>query len=156
MAVELVQVDAASVDEARQLFGEYAAAIGVDLEYQGFSAELAALPAPYQPPRGALLIARDAGRCAGCVALRSLDAGCAEMKRLYVRDAWRGTGLGRRLVEAIVRQARELHYTELRLDTLPSMTAAQRLYASIAFREIPAYNTQHLPGTRFFSLRLDL
>ena len=155
MALELVDVaDAAAVEQARELFAEYAAAIGVDLDYQGFPAELAALPVPYQPPRGALLIARDAGGAAGCVALRPLEHACAEMKRLYVRDAWRGSGLGRRLVDAAVARARALGYTELRLDTLPDMAAAQRLYRRLGFREIAAYNTTHLPGTRFYALRL--
>ena len=155
MALELVEVaGAAAIEQARELFAEYAAAIGVDLEYQGFSAELAALPAPYQPPRGALLIARAAGCAAGCVALRPLEHGCAEMKRLYVRDAWRGSGLGRRLVDAAVARARALRYTELRLDTLPDMLAAQQLYRRFGFREIAAYNTTHLPGTRFYALRL--
>jgi putative acetyltransferase len=153
--VELVQAQApAEVATARELFCEYACAIGVDLEYQGFSAELAALPDPYAPPHGALLIARSGDTVAGCVALRPLGDGIAEMKRLYVRDAFRGSGLGRRLVEAVIARARETGHRELRLDTLPTMRAAQELYRRLGFREIAPYNDAHLPGTRFFARML--
>jgi ribosomal protein S18 acetylase RimI-like enzyme len=138
----------------RDLFREYAASIGTDLEYQDFAAELAALPEPYVPPRGALLIAHVDGETAGCVALRPLDERTGEMKRLYVRPAFRSTGLGRRLVEAVVGAAHRACYVELRLDTLPAMTSAQGLYRRLGFVEIPPYNTRHLPGTRFFSLKL--
>lgn len=142
------------VATARRLFREYAQAIGTDLEYQGFSAELAALPAPYVPPRGALLIAHFDSRVAGCVALRPLDAHRGEMKRLYVRPAYRKFGLGKRLVDAMIDMARRIGYRELRLDTLASMTSAQALYRRLGFVEIPPYNTAHLPGTRFYSLDL--
>jgi putative acetyltransferase len=139
---------------ARMLFREYAEAIGTDLEYQGFSAELAALPAPYVPPGGALLIASVGDDVAGCVALRPLDATTGEMKRLYVRPGFQGLGLGRRLVEAVIDAAREAGYRELRLDTLASMESAQALYRRLGFVEIAPYNTTHIPGTRFYSLAL--
>lgn len=139
---------------ARQLFGEYANAIGTDLEYQGFSAELAGLPKPYTPPQGALLIAFIGADVAGCVALRPLDGRAAEMKRLYVRAAYRSLGLGKRLVEAVIQAARQAGYSELRLDTLPSMASAQVLYRRLGFVEIPPYNSTHLPGTRFYALKL--
>lgn len=139
---------------ARMLFREYAEAIGTDLEYQGFSAELAALPAPYVPPRGALLIASIGDDVAGCVALRPLDETAGEMKRLYVRSAFQGLGLGRRLVEAVMEAARHSGYRELRLDTLASMESAQALYRRLGFIEIAPYNTSHLPGTRFYSRTL--
>lgn len=139
---------------ARDLFREYAAAIATDLEYQGFSAELAALPAPYVPPSGALLIAHVGGDVAGCVALRPLDDRTGEMKRLYVRPGFQGLGLGRRLVEAVIDQARTAGYAELRLDTLASMVSAQALYRRLGFVEIPPYNDAHLPDTRFYSLDL--
>ncbi len=142
------------VAAARGLFREYAHAIGTDLEYQGFTAELAALPVPYVPPRGALLIARIESTVAGCVALRPLDAQRGEMKRLYVRPAYRKSGLGKRLVEAVIDAARRTGYRELRLDTLSSMTSAQALYRRLGFAEIPPYNATHLPGTRFYSLEL--
>jgi putative acetyltransferase len=139
---------------AGQLFREYAEAIGVDLEYQWFSAELAALPSPYEPPDGALLVAQVGGNVAGCVALRRLDGHTGEMKRLYVRPSFRGLGLAKRFIAGVILAAREAGYTELRLDTLPSMASAQRLYRQLGFTEIPPYNTTHLPGTRFYSLRL--
>jgi putative acetyltransferase len=151
----LSQVDgAALVAIARGLFTEYAAAIGVDLEYQGFAAELAALPGPYVPPDGALLVAHAGTVVAGCVALRRLDELAAEMKRLYVCPAYRNSGLGRRFVEKVIVVASAAGYRALRLDTLPSMTAAQALYRRLGFVEIAAYNTTHLPGTRFYSLDL--
>jgi len=142
------------VETARGLFREYAEAIGTDLEYQGFSGELAALPSPYVPPRGALLIAQAGPEVAGCVAMRRLTDDVAEMKRLYVRPGFRSFGLGRRFVEAIVEIARDVGYRELRLDTLASMEAAHALYLRLGFVEIPPYNSSHLPGTRFFSLEL--
>jgi GNAT superfamily N-acetyltransferase len=146
-SVELIAI-------ARQLFGEYADAIGTDLEYQGFSAELARLPTPYIPPQGVLLIAFVGADVAGCVALRPLDSRMAEMKRLYVRAPYRILGLGKRLVEAVVQAARQAGYCELRLDTLPSMASAQALYRRLGFVEIPPYNDSHLPGTRFYSRKL--
>lgn len=138
----------------RELFREYAVAIGTNLEYQGFTAELAALPAPYVPPRGALLIAQAGVEIAGCAALRPLDEGVGEMKRLYVRPVYRKSGLGQHLVLAVIEAARRAGHRELRLDTLPDMVSAQALYRRLGFLEIPPYNARHLPGTRFYSLDL--
>ncbi|WP_202624734.1 GNAT family N-acetyltransferase [Steroidobacter agaridevorans] len=138
----------------RDLFQEYALAIGIDLEYQGFAAELAALPAPYVSPHGVLFIAYVDGEVAGCAALRPLGDGEGEMKRLYVRPAFRKVGVGRRLVDAIVAAARHAGCHTLRLDTLPSMTSAQTLYRQLGFIETPPYNDKYLPGTRFFALDL--
>jgi putative acetyltransferase len=154
--IELSQADTAELlATARCLFREYAQAIGTDLEYQGFASELAALPAPYVPPFGLLLVAHDgAANVAGCVGLRPLDRRTGEMKRLYVRPAFRGSGLGRLLVEAVIDAARQAGYGELRLDTLPTMACAQALYARLGFVEIPPYNSTHLPGTRFYALAL--
>jgi ribosomal protein S18 acetylase RimI-like enzyme len=137
----------------KELFVEYAVSIGVNLEYQGFSAELAGLPGKYAPP-GDLLIARVNGEAGGCVALRALDPVTLEMKRLYVRPASRGLGLGKRLVEAAIAHARQHDFTEIRLDTLATMASAQALYRSLGFAEIPAYGDAYLPGTRFYALRL--
>lgn len=139
---------------ARGLFREYAEAIGTDLEYQNFSAELASLPVPYVPPGGALIIAYAGAGVAGCVALRPIDSRTGEMKRLYVRPAYRSRGVGKCLVEAVILAARQAGYGELRLDTLPSMASAQALYHRLGFIEIPAYNTKFLPGTRFYALEL--
>lgn len=153
--LELIQAHGPEhVATARELFREYQATIGVDLEYQGFASELAALPEPYTPPGGALLIAHAGSEIAGCVGLRPIDSHTGEMKRLYVRTAYRGTGLGKRLVHAILETAQNAGYGELRLDTLASMTAAQALYQRLGFREIPPYNRAHLAGTRFYSLKL--
>ena len=142
------------VATVRDLFREYADAIGTDLEYQDFSAELEALPIPYVPPDGALFIAHIGPDVAGCVALRPIGAGIGEMKRLYVREAYRSFGLGKRLVEAAIHSARQAGYGELRLDTLPSMASAQALYHRLGFIEIPPYGDKYLPGTRFYALKL--
>jgi putative acetyltransferase len=142
------------ISMARDLFQEYASALGVDLEYQGFAAELAALPAPYEPPRGALFIAYVDGAAAGCVALRPLSDGTAEMKRLYVRPSYRSSGVGKYLVDAVIDAARQADFPTLRLDTLASMTAAQALYRKLGFVETVPYNDSYLPGTKFFSLAL--
>lgn len=153
--IALIQVEgAALVAAARDLFREYAEAIATDLEYQGFSTELATLPMPYLPPRGALLLAHAGSDVAGCVALRPLDRRTGEMKRLYVRPAYRRSGLGQRLVEAMIAASRRAGYGELRLDTLPTMAAAQALYARLGFVEISPYGATPLPGTRFFALHL--
>lgn len=153
--IVLTQVEgSALVATARELFLEYAAAIATDLEYQGFTSELAALPAPYVPPQGALLIAQVGMHVAGCVALRPLDATTGEMKRLYVRPVFQGLGLGQRLVEAVIHAARQAGDHELRLDTLPGMASAQALYHRLGFVEIPAYNRTHLADTRFYALKL--
>ncbi|MGH8178826.1 MAG: GNAT family N-acetyltransferase [Steroidobacter sp.] len=142
------------VAAARELFREYAKAIDTDLEYQGFTAELAALPAPYVPPGGALVIAHGGSDAAGCVGLRPLDSRTGEMKRLYVRPAYRSCGLGKRLIEAVIHAAGQAGYSELRLDTLPSMAPAQGLYRRLGFVEIPPYSNKYLPGTRFHALKL--
>ncbi|WP_129642431.1 GNAT family N-acetyltransferase [Peristeroidobacter agariperforans] len=139
---------------ARDLFQEYALALGIDLEYQGFASELAALPAPYVSPRGALFIAYVDGEVAGCAALRPLGDGAGEMKRLYVRPVFRKAGVGRCLVKAIVDAARHAGCHTLHLDTLASMTSAQTLYRQLGFIETPPYNDKYLPGTRFFALAL--
>jgi putative acetyltransferase len=153
--VDIIQARAeAEIAAVGTLFREYAASIGVDLEYQGFSEELATLPGQYAPPSGDLLLAKVDGEAAGCVALRALDQSTLEMKRLYVRPSTRGTGLGKRLVVAAISCARRTGYTELRLDTLASMASAQGLYRTLGFVEIPPYGNAFLPGTRFYSLPL--
>jgi len=151
--IDAVREDA-DVVAARSLFREYAAAIGIDLEYQGFSAELAALPGQYSPPSGELLLAKVDGVAAGCVALRALDRSTSEMKRLYVRPTIRGLGLGKRLVQAAISTARQFGYADLRLDTLGTMVSAQELYRRLGFVEIPPYGSAFLPGTRFYGLAL--
>ena len=140
----------ADLDEIRAMLREYAAWLEVDLCFQNFEQELAGLPGDYAPPRGRLLI----GEGAGCVALRAIDAEICEMKRLYLRPVYRGSGLGRRLVQAIIDEARSAGYQRMRLDTMPKMDSAQRLYASFGFREIAAYRYNPEPGARFLELDL--
>ncbi len=138
------------------LFEAYARSLPIDLSYQDFGSELATLPGKYAPPRGELLLARDAaGGALGCVGLRPLAAeGCCEMKRLYLAPESRGTGLGRALAAAIIQTAREIGYGELRLDTLASMASAIGLYRQMGFVEIEPYYEPTPPGTIFMALRL--
>ena len=142
------------VEQARTLFKEYEAATGVDLCFQNFAQELAGLPGDYAPPAGRLILAYDAEGAAGCVALRRVDDAACEMKRLYVRPAFRGTGLGRTLAEHIVGEARAIGYERMRLDTLPAMRSAIALYRSLGFKEIDAYRFNPVEGTLYMELQL--
>jgi len=142
------------VPTVRTLFREYADGLGVDLGFQGFERELAELPGDYVPPPGRLLLAFAGDEAAGCVALRPFEPGVCELKRLYVRAAYRGTGLGRRLAEAVVDAGRAAGYDRMRLDTLPTMTAARELYRSLGFTEIEAYRPNPVHGTTYFELAL--
>lgn len=134
------------VELVRTLFREYAGSLGVDLAFQGFDEEVAALPDGYD----VLLVAGDQG----CVGVRSFGGGVCEMKRLYVRPSARGTGLGRELALAAIARARALGYRAMRLDTMPAMGEAQSLYASLGFVEIAPYRHNPVEGTRFMELRL--
>ena len=142
------------IADARTLFGEYAALVAEALCFQNFDAELAALPGEYAPPGGVLLIARDGDAPAGCVALRRLDAGTGEMKRMYVREAYRGGGLGRRLAVAVIEEARKRKYARLVLDTLPKLTQAIALYRDLGFRETGPYLASPTPCAICFELKL--
>jgi len=143
------------LQNVRKLFEEYAASLGISLDFQGFDDELALLPGKYAPPEGCLLIALWNGQVAGCVALRKLAGGLCEMKRLYTRPPFRGLKIGRALAQAIIQQAREIGYTRMRLDTLPSMAMARTMYASLGFREIAPYRYNPIEGAAFMELILE-
>jgi ribosomal protein S18 acetylase RimI-like enzyme len=138
----------------RALIEEYVRALGVDLGFQEIDAELGDLATAYAPPEGRILVAVAGAELAGCVALRPLAPGTCEMKRLYVRRAFRGTGLGRRLAVAVIDTARELGYERMRIDTLPQMQRARELYTALGFREIEPYSFNPVPGTAFMELAL--
>jgi len=140
---------AEEIETARTLFREYEKSLGISLCFQNFAEEVASLPGDYAPPDGRLLIAFVGKRPAGCVALRKIGEGVAEMKRLYVRLRFRGMKIGRRLTEEVLAEARSIGYRVVRLDTLPSMREAQALYVSLGFTDIPPYNDHPVAGTRF-------
>jgi ribosomal protein S18 acetylase RimI-like enzyme len=149
--MELVTQAGPQLEEARSMFLEYAQQMGFSLCFQGFDEELATLPGKYAPPRGALLLERGKG----CVGVRPLEAGTAEMKRLFVRPGARGTGLGRTLAHAAIAQARERGYTRMVLDTVAGkMDAAVGLYRALGFREIPPYYENPIPGAIYLELAL--
>jgi GNAT superfamily N-acetyltransferase len=152
MPIEIA--DDAPLDEVKTLLREYPSHIPVPLEVADFEGWLDSLPGPYAPPRGRLLVVRYGGESAGCVALRALDDETAEVKRLYVREHFRGLGLARALVQALIDAARKIGYTRLRLDTHDSMIPAQMLYRSFGFREIEPYWDHPIPDVVFFELTL--
>ena len=146
------------LEAARAIFREYASTLSVDLDFQDFQSELAQLPGDYAPPRGSLLLARVAGALAGCCALRPMDnsdyPNAAEMKRLFVRKAFRGFGLGRQLTEAILDEARRAGYSSVLLDTLDEMEAARALYEDLGFEEIPPYYHNPIAGSHYLKVAL--
>ena len=151
----------ASPDElqaVRDIFREYANTLGVDLCFQDFEGELAGLPGDYAEPRGALLLAEVEGAIAGCCAMRPLDAAdypnASEMKRLYVRKAFRGFGLGRELAETMLDRARQAGYACVLLDTLDDMESARALYTDLGFEEIPPYYHNPIAGAHY--LKVDI
>lgn len=146
--------DPAGVAMVRELFAEYASAVDAPRCFVGFERELAGLPGDYAPPGGTLLLAREGDAAAGCVGLRRLDAGTCEIKRLYVRPAYRGTGLGKRLAEAALAAARRSGCGCVMLDTLPQMHEAMALYRSLGFRETTPYLPEPTPGAICYALAL--
>lgn len=161
-ATPVVEIAAAAqpddLPSTRLLFREYADSLEVDLSFQDFEAELAALPGDYAEPRGSLLLARVDGELAGCCAIRPIDdadyPGAGEMKRLYVRKPFRGFGLGRQLAEAALDAARRTGYSCVLLDTLDDMEAARLLYGDLGFEEIPPYYHNPIAGAHY--LKADL
>jgi putative acetyltransferase len=142
------------LETVRALFREYEKWLGISLCFQGFEQELATLPGDYAPPRGRLFLATVGGEIAGCVALRALDDATGEMKRLYLREALRGRGLGRQLAIACIDAAREAGYAHLRLDTLPVMREAIALYRSLGFRDVEPYRANPIAGALYMELDL--
>jgi len=143
----------------RSIFQEYASSLQIDLCFQGFDEELATLPGEYAEPRGALLLAWVDGALAGCCALRPLDtsdySNAAEMKRLYVRPAFRGLGLGRQLTEGILDAARQAGYGCVLLDTLDDMESARALYEDLGFEDIPPYYHNPIAGAHYLKVNID-
>lgn len=156
--IEQITEAGGQIEPARAIFREYADSLGIDLGFQDFERELRELPGEYAPPRGTLLLATLDGVVAGCCALRPLDTvdypNAAEMKRLYVRKAFRGFGLGRQLAEHCLDAAREAGYTCVLLDTLSDMEAARALYEELGFEEIPPYYHNPIAGAHY--LKVDL
>jgi ribosomal protein S18 acetylase RimI-like enzyme len=157
--IRLVQADTpALLESARELFREYAAGLGIDLCFQNFDAELAGLPGDYAEPGGALLLAYVNDDLAGCGALRALHdvdhANACEMKRLFVRPAFRRYGLGRALAQALIDRAASAGYSALLLDTLDDMESARGLYATLGFEEIAPYYFNPIPGAHYLKVTL--
>ena len=143
------------IEQARELFLEYAKSLGFSLCFQSFDQELAGLPGDYAPPDGCLLLAEYEGSLAGCVALHKLETGIREMKRLYLRPQFRGKGVGRRLAESVIAKARSIGYQRMRLDTVePMMKDAVALYRRLGFREIAPYRPNPIEGAMYMELAL--
>ncbi|MEO8155950.1 MAG: GNAT family N-acetyltransferase [Rhizobacter sp.] len=145
--------------DARAIFREYAASLDIDLCFQGFEAELANLPGDYAAPAGQLLLATVDGELAGCGAFRALPdadyANACEMKRLYVRPAFRRFGLGRLMAQRLLDDARRAGHSHMLLDTLDDMESARELYATLGFEEVPPYYYNPIPGAHYLRARLD-
>jgi ribosomal protein S18 acetylase RimI-like enzyme len=142
------------IESAKTLFVEYADSLGFDLSFQRFDEELRSLPGDYARPKGCLLLAACDGQTAGCVALRPLEEGVCEMKRLYVRPEFRGMGVGRALAEAVIKEGQDIGYNCMRLDTVPLMDVARMLYASLGFERISPYRYNPIEGAVFMELKL--
>jgi len=157
--ITALQIEQATTPEqiglARELFQEYGASLNFSLCFQSFDKELAGLPGEYAPPHGRLLIAYLDSEAAGCVALHQFEPGIGEMKRLYVRPAFRGKRVGLALANAIIEAACEIGYERMRLDTVPSeMADAVKMYQRLGFHEIAPYRANPQPGTLYLELDL--
>lgn len=153
--MKIIQAQTADeMETVRALFREYERFLKVDLCFRGFAEELATLPGRYAPPQGRLLLAQESERVAGCVALRPLDDGVCEMKRLFVRPDSRGQGLGRMLAQRIIHEAITVGYTMMRLDTLDTLERAMRIYETLGFQRCASYYANPLPGVVYWERAL--
>ena len=153
--IEIIHVETKDqVSIVRELFLEYAKSLGFSLCFQDFDKELAGLPGEYAPPDGRLYIALDDKDPIGCIALRKLDEGICEMKRLYVKPSGRGKGLGKLLVQTVIDEAVKIGYKKMRLDTVPKMKEAIDLYLKIGFKEIKPYRENPIEGALYMEMEL--
>jgi ribosomal protein S18 acetylase RimI-like enzyme len=155
MNVKITLVETSEdLEGIRTLFREYATTLGFDLSFQDFDEEVESLPGRYAPPEGCLLIAVQDQDILGCVALRKSEGTVCEMKRLYVPSSHRGRGIGRTLAKAVITKSRDMGYTKMRLDTIPSMKEAIALYRSLGFRDTDPYCYNPVPGAMYLELDL--
>jgi len=153
--LEIIEAESdEDIEQVRTLFGKYADTLDFGLDFQDFEEELTNLPGDYIRPAGCLLLALYKGQPAGCVGLRKLSEGVCEMKRLYVREQFRGLSIGRALAEAVIEEAKKIGYNYMRLDTVPAMEAARTLYVSVGFKQIGPYRYNPIEGAVFMELRL--
>lgn len=153
--MELIQaVTKEQINIAKDLFLEYAKSLDFELCFQDFDKELTELPGEYSPPDGRLFLVKLDDKFAGCIALRKLEQGICEMKRLYVRPEFRGLSIGKKLAYKLVEEAKAIGYKKMRLDTVPSMQTAQKLYYAMGFKEIQPYRTNPVPGVKYMELEL--
>lgn len=142
------------LETAKSLIEEYAASLGLNLDFQHFDRELQHFPGHYVSPNGRVLLAKSGTHVAGCVCLRRLAGDVCEMKRLYVKPEYRGRAIGKQLALAVIQEAKLIGYCRMRLDTLPTMSAAMALYKTLGFRRIDPYYENPVAGAMFFELKL--
>lgn len=146
--------DSKKISEARKLIQEYGNSLNINLDFQNFKQELKKLPGQYIAPKGILLLATLDNKSVGCIALRELNSNSCEMKRLYIKEAYRGQGIGKMLVTRLIDEARKMKYEYMKLDTLPGMKRAQEIYESYGFYDINPFVYNPVDGTRYMELKL--